>query len=172
MRFVKPYQLFLSTMKETKRKRGRLLGLDVGDKYVGLAVSDPDNKVASPLSVLVRTKSNIDLMASDFNLLISKFSLKGFVIGVPFDRQRAHNEAVLVKAFIDDLRGTGKLEGLQFTYWNERFTSKNVELLLRDLDISPFQSKTILDKFAAVGILQGYLDFVNRRMKQAEELAK
>ncbi|KAK4262758.1 hypothetical protein QN277_028272 [Acacia crassicarpa] len=174
MRFLKPYQLFLNTMKETKGKRGRLLGLDVGDKYVGIAVSDPANQVASPLSVLVRTKTNVDLMASDFNLLISKFSLKGFVVGVPFDRQRVHSEAVLVKTFIDDLSRTEKLEGLQFTYWNECFTSKNVELLLKDLDINPVQSKTMLDKFAAVGILQGYLDFVNRKMKQEdkEELAK
>ncbi|XP_028767430.1 uncharacterized protein LOC114725127 [Neltuma alba] len=173
MRFVRPYQLFLNTM-ETKGKRGRLLGLDVGDKYVGIAVSDPGNKIASPLSVLVRKKTNIDLMASDFNVLISNFSLNGFVVGVPFDRQRVHSEAVQVKAFIDELSRTGKLEGLQFTYWNECFTSKNVELLLKDLDINPVQSKTMLDKFAAVGILQGYLDFANRKMKQEvkEELAK
>ncbi|CAL5420581.1 unnamed protein product [Camellia sinensis] len=46
-------------------ERGRLLGLDVGDKYVGLAVSDTNNKIASPLSVLIRKKSKIDLMAND-----------------------------------------------------------------------------------------------------------
>lgn len=49
MRFVKPLQLFLDLTKTTKGKQGRLLGLDVGDKYVGIAVSDLDNKVASPL---------------------------------------------------------------------------------------------------------------------------
>lgn len=49
MRLVKPFQLFLDVMKTTEGKRGRLLGLDVGVKYVGIAVSDIDNKVASPL---------------------------------------------------------------------------------------------------------------------------
>ncbi|RVW16419.1 putative pre-16S rRNA nuclease [Vitis vinifera] len=124
-------------MKATER--GRLLGLDVGDKYVGLAVSDLHNKIASPLSVLLRKKSNIDLMATDFQSLISDLSLAGFIVGYPFNRQRSSPTAVNMKVFIDDLCKTGKLEGVRYTYWDECFTSK---------------SKTILDKFAAVGILQ------------------
>ncbi|KAH7839189.1 hypothetical protein Vadar_000898 [Vaccinium darrowii] len=145
-------------------ERGRLLGLDVGDKYVGLAISDTNNKVASPLSVLLRKKTNIDLMASDFQNLVSKFSLTGFVVGYPFDRWRSSPNAVQVKLLIDDLCETGKLEGLRYTFWDECFTSKNVELLLKPLDLHPVLSKTMMDKFAAVGILQGYLDYVNRNL--------
>ncbi|XP_057462545.1 uncharacterized protein LOC130752729 isoform X2 [Actinidia eriantha] len=139
MKYVKPLSLFQELMKTTPLERGRLLGLDVGDKYVGLAVSDTSNQIASPLSVLLRKKSNIDLMADDFQSL-----------------------AVQVKCLIDDLCKTGKLEGLRYTFWDECFTSKNVELLLKPLDLHPVMSKTIIDKFAAVGILQGYLDYVNR----------
>ncbi|XP_030946556.1 uncharacterized protein LOC115971305 isoform X4 [Quercus lobata] len=142
MRYVKSLNLFQDLLTSKAVKRGRLLGLDVGDKYVGLAVSDTHNKIASPLSVLLRKKSNIDLMVSDFRSL-----------------------AVQVKLFIDDLCKTGKLKGLNYTYWDESFTSKNVELLLKPLNLHPVQSKTIIDKFAAVGILQGYLDYVNRKMK-------
>lgn len=49
MKYVKPLQLFQDMLKMKVRERGRLLGLDVGDKYVGLAVSDPRNKSASPV---------------------------------------------------------------------------------------------------------------------------
>ncbi|KAL4603865.1 hypothetical protein ACB092_10G153700 [Castanea dentata] len=165
MRYVKPLNLFHDLLTSKAVKRGRLLGLDVGDKYVGLAVSDTHNKIASPLSVLLRKKSNIDLMVSDFQSLISELSLVGFVVGCPFDRRRSAPDAVQVKLFIDDLCETGKLKGLNYTYWDESFTSKNVELLLKPLNLHPVQSKTIIDKFAAVGILQGYLDYVNRKMK-------
>ncbi|KAL2936479.1 putative pre-16S rRNA nuclease [Bienertia sinuspersici] len=162
MRYVKPLTLFQDLLKTNAAKHGRILGLDVGDKYVGLAVSDPENKIAMPLSVLLRKKFNIDMMAADFTSLISEFSLSGFVVGCPFDRQRPSPDAVQVKVFVDDLCKTKKLEGVSYTYWNECFTSKNVDLLLKPLTLHPVELKTMLDKFAAVGILQGYLDYVNR----------
>ncbi|KAM1079963.1 hypothetical protein ACFX2B_014469 [Malus domestica] len=165
MRYVKPLNLFQDLLKANTLERGRLLGLDVGDKYVGVAVSDLHNKIASPLSVLLRKKSNIGLMAADFQSLISELSLVGFIVGYAFDRQKGTPDAVQVKLFIDDLSKTRKLEGLKYTYWDEGFTSKNVELLLKPLNLPPVQSKTIMDKFAAVGILQGYLDYVNRELK-------
>ncbi|XP_019420916.1 PREDICTED: uncharacterized protein LOC109331092 [Lupinus angustifolius] len=167
MKQVTALQLFHDVAKNSHSK---LLGLDVGDKYVGLALSDFHNHIASPFSVLLRKKSNIALMASDFQCLITQYSLKGFVIGIPFDRHRVSADAVQVKAFINDLSNTKKLHGIPYTYWNERFTSKNVELFLRSLDLyHPYHSKTMLDKFAAVGILQGYLDYANRKVKLETE---
>lgn len=165
MKYMKPVNLFQELLKSNGVERGRLLGLDVGDKYVGLAVSDFDNKIASPLSVLLRKKSNIDLMVGDFQSLIKELSLSGFIFGYPFDRQRSSPDAIQVKLFIDDLCKTEKLEGLRYTFWDECFTSKNVELLLKPLNLHPVLSKTMMDKFAAVGILQGYLDFVNKDTK-------
>lgn len=53
MKYVKPSILFRDLLKRDELKHSRLLGLDVGDKYVGLAVSDPDNKIASPLRYFV-----------------------------------------------------------------------------------------------------------------------
>ncbi|KAJ9147917.1 hypothetical protein P3X46_030031 [Hevea brasiliensis] len=167
MKYLTPLALFHELLKTKARERGRLLGLDVGDKYVGLAISDPHNKIASPLSVLLRKKTNIDLMASDFQSLISELSLMGFVVGYPFERGRARTapDALHVKLFVDDLSKTGKLEDLKYTYWDECFTSKNVELLVKPLDLHPVLAKTITDKFAAVGILQGYLDYVNKKVE-------
>ncbi|KAH9625868.1 hypothetical protein KSS87_010629, partial [Heliosperma pusillum] len=162
MKYMKPLSLFRELQKTNALERGRFLGLDVGDKYVGLAVSDSDNKIATPLSVLLRKKSNIDLMAGDFLSLISEFSLTSFIVGCPFDRQRPSADAAQIKVFVDDLCKTGKLKGVKYTFWNECYTSKNVELLLEPLELHPVELKTMLDKFAAVGILQGYLDYVNR----------
>nr|KJB25832.1 hypothetical protein B456_004G211600 [Gossypium raimondii] len=166
MQYVKPLHLFQNLVKSNASQGGRLLGLDVGDKYVGLAVSDLDNKIASPLSVLVRKKTNIDLVAHDFQSLISELSLVGFVVGYPFDRQRLAPDATQVKLFIDDLSETGKLDGLKFTFWDERFTSKNVELLIKPLSLHPVLAKTVVDKFAAVQILQAYLDYVNKKERR------
>ncbi|KAG9455753.1 hypothetical protein H6P81_000261 [Aristolochia fimbriata] len=171
MKLMRPIDLFQQALKNNKPVQGRFLGLDVGVKYVGLAISDPHNKIASPLSVLVRKKSKIDLMAKDFSLLISEFSLAGFIVGYPFDSQGAGSvEAVPVKLFMEELRNTGKFEGLPYTYWDERFTSKCVEVFLRPLNLQHALSKSFVDKFAAVGILQGYLDFVNRNLKETDSV--
>ncbi|GER57539.1 polynucleotidyl transferase [Striga asiatica] len=149
MKYLKPMKLYHEVLKSNELKRSCLLGLDVGDKYVGLSVSDADNKIASPLSVLVRKKMNIDLIASDFQ-----------------------NLAIQVKLFIDDLTKTGKFGDLKYTFWDECFTSKSVEFLLKPLSLHPVQFKTIMDKFAAVGILQGYLDFANRSRDQEAEISQ
>ncbi|KAI3727617.1 hypothetical protein L6452_16235 [Arctium lappa] len=164
MKYMKPLNLYQDLLKLHAVERGRLLGLDVGDKYVGLAVSDFNNKVASPLSVLVRKKNNIGLMAIDFQNLISELSLSAFIVGYPYDRQRNSPNATQVKVFVDDICKLGKLEDVRYTFWDECFTSKNVELLLKPLKFSSTEAKTISDKFAAVGILQGYLDYVNRNI--------
>ncbi|KAL8139931.1 hypothetical protein V2J09_005952, partial [Rumex salicifolius] len=185
MRYVKPMGFYQELMKSEALKGGRLLGLDVGDKYVGLAISDPENVIASPLSVLLRKKNNIGLMAGDFKKLvsgisiyslcyiaeiesemkirISKFSLAGFIVGYPYDRGCTNDsDAVRIKIFMDALSQTEKLKGLRYTYWDEGFTSKNVELLLKPLALHPLEYKSVSDKFAAVGILQAYLDHINR----------
>ncbi|KAM3303075.1 putative pre-16S rRNA nuclease isoform X1 [Capsicum chacoense] len=167
MRFMKQSNLFHELLKSNTLASSRFLGLDVGDKYVGLAVSDATNTVASPLAVLLRKRTNIDLMAKDLQSLVSELSLGGFVFGYPFDRQKTSRTALQIKVFIDDLCKTGELKGVNYTFMGEGFTSKNVESFLQDLKFRPTQSKTLLDKFAAVGILQLYLDYVNR--KQAKE---
>ncbi|XP_050377904.1 uncharacterized protein LOC126795125 isoform X2 [Argentina anserina] len=154
MKYVRPLNLFMDLHKA--KPRGRILGLDVGDKYVGLAISDPSNKIAHPVSVLLRKKSTLDLMAEDFNSLVSMFSVAAFVVGYPFtESRRGCPEAVQVKLLVEDLCKTRRLQGVKYTYWNECFTSKNGEYLLKDLrSFHPVEQKTIVDKFAAVGILQ------------------
>ncbi|KAM7274141.1 hypothetical protein ACFE04_028805 [Oxalis oulophora] len=167
MKLTRPCELFCELAKKNVKQRGKLLGLDVGDKYVGIALSDTKKKIASPLSVLVRTNSNIDLVVTDFQTLISKLSIHGIVVGYPFDRLKESAAAVQVNVFVDELSKTGKLEDTKYTYWNECFTSKDVSLMSKNLNIPASVSKTLCDKYAAVGILQGYLDYMNKKMKLA-----
>ncbi|XP_010527753.1 PREDICTED: uncharacterized protein LOC104805035 isoform X2 [Tarenaya hassleriana] len=164
MKYVKPLSLAVGISKTKTSVQRRLLGLDVGDKYVGLAISDASNKKALPLSVLLRTKTNIDLMATDFQNLISKFSISGLVVGYPLDRLGNIDDGVGMDTFIEELHKTGKLEDVKYSYWDERLSSKAVEMLLEPLNIHQVKKKTMLDKCAAVGILQGYLDFVNKNI--------
>ncbi|KAF2594758.1 hypothetical protein F2Q70_00043801 [Brassica cretica] len=173
MKYVKPLKLLIlgDALKTTKVSvPGRFLGLDVGDKYVGLAVSDPSNMIASPLSVLLRKKTNIDLMATDFQNLVKAFSVSGLVVGYPFGKLNNVEDVVTVNLFIEELRKTERLKDAKYTYWDERLSSKTVELMLKPLKLHQVQEKTMLDKFAAVVILQvrslisalEYLDYANR----------
>ncbi|EFH54151.1 hypothetical protein ARALYDRAFT_323835 [Arabidopsis lyrata subsp. lyrata] len=162
MKYVKPLSLLGNALKTKVSVPGRFLGLDVGDKYVGLAISDPSNMVASPLSVLLRKKTNIDLMATDFQNLVKAFSVSGLVVGYPFGKLNNVEDVVTVNLFIEELRKTEKLKDVKYTYWDERLSSKTVELMLKPLNLHPVQEKTMLDKLAAVVILQEYLDYANR----------
>lgn len=174
MRLLKVEELFRKVLQGGSEKQARLLGLDVGSKYVGLAVSDHQNKIALPLSVLGRTKKNINLMADDFKTLVEKYSLEGFVVGYPFNLQgQSSPDAIQVNLLVGELCKTGKLNDLSYTYWDENFTSKCVEALLNPLKLNdPIETKTMTDKFAAVCILQGYLDNMNRATRSAENCAE
>ncbi|CAF1854951.1 hypothetical protein HID58_061177 [Brassica napus] len=169
MKYVKPLRLLGDALKTKVSVPGRFLGLDVGDKYVGLAVSDPSNMIASPLSVLLRKKTNIDLMATDFQNLVKSFSVSGLVVGYPFGKLNNVEDVVTVNLFIEELRKTEKLKDVKYTYWDERLSSKTVELMLKPLKLHPVQEKTMLDKFAAVVILQEYLDYANRYVNTEPE---
>ncbi|KAF8079444.1 hypothetical protein N665_1026s0004 [Sinapis alba] len=144
MKYVKPLRLLGDALKTKVSVPGRFLGLDVGD------------------NVLLRKKTNIELMATDFQNLVKAFSVSGLVVGYPFGKLNNVEDVVTVNLFIEELRKTEKLKDVKYTYWDERLSSKTVELMLKPLKLHPVQEKTMLDKFAAVVILQEYLDYANR----------
>lgn len=166
MKYVKHLELFQILFKNGKLEKSRLLGMDVGDRYVGLAVSNPLNEIASPHSVLIRKQSNINSIADKLEELVTRFSLAGFVIGYPLPLYRfQRSQAIQVKMFVEQLQKTGRFGCLNYTYCDERLTSRAVESMLKPLEIHPMHMKHMMDKFAAVGILQGFLDELQHQAK-------
>lgn len=166
MKYVKQLELFQILFKNGKLGTGRLLGMDVGDRYVGLAVSNHLNEIASPHSVLIRKQSNINSIADKLQELVRRFSLVGFVIGYPLPLYHfQRSQAMQVKMFVEQLQKTGRFGCLNYTYWDERLTTRAVESMLKPLKIHPLQMKHMMDKFAAVGILQDFLDNLQHQAK-------
>ncbi|KAK0603720.1 hypothetical protein LWI29_007897 [Acer saccharum] len=180
MKYLKPLNFHKDFFKDflikKDSKHGRLLGLDVSDKYVSLAVSDWKNITAVPLRALDRQESIMTSMAADlFQSLIAEHNLVGFVVGTNYDlldnRPTLEEETQI---FVDNLRKTGIVEGLKYTFWDRGITSKNaefvlkqhVEFILENLNSPPDMSKTIMEKCRAVSALQGYLDCTNKMVKE------
>lgn len=173
MKYAKQLELFQILFKNGKLETGRLLGMDVGDRYVGLAVSNPLNEIASPHSVLIRKQSNINSIADNLQELVTRFSLVGFVIGYPLPLYHFQRpQAVQVKMFVEQLQKTGRFGFLNYTYWDERLTSRAVESMLKPLRIHPLHMKHMMDKFAAVGILQDFLDNLQHQAKSCVQSEK
>ncbi|TXG61735.1 hypothetical protein EZV62_013098 [Acer yangbiense] len=128
MEYLKPVDFYKRIFKDILKKEdylkpGRLLGLDVSDKYVSLAVSDWKNLTAVPLSrALDRQEINMSSMADMIQSLIPEHNLVGFVVGTKHDRCLDAQ----TQTFIDDLckTGKGKVKGLKYTFWDCGITSK------------------------------------------------
>ncbi|KAK1553041.1 hypothetical protein Q3G72_027708 [Acer saccharum] len=169
MKYLNPLSLFIEVLKTKSFESKSLLGLQLTEKYVDLAVSDSDNKVAVPLSSLNRQRIDFYLMADKLQILISKHNLMGIVVGNPSRRTLEKLNCVANKAFFDELCKTGKFEGLKYTYWDDLISSKhmefqlkhNLEFMIEHLNLPQDKSKEIIDRCIAAHMLQGYLDCSN-----------
>ncbi|TXG62123.1 hypothetical protein EZV62_013486 [Acer yangbiense] len=179
MKFLKPVtfykEVFKDILMKNASKHGRLLGLDVSDKCVSLAVSDSKNLTAVPLRCLHRKKTTTS-MADIFQSLISEHNLVCFVVGTPYTRHcNAKPFLEETQIFIDKLCKTGKLEGFKYTFWDSCIRSKNsefvleqhVKFMLEHLNQPKIKKpKTIIKKCLAVSALQGFLDCTHKMVEE------
>ena len=134
--------------------RGRILGLDVGLRRIGLAVSDPLGITAQGIRTLVRKNKRTDLAA--FEALIREYSVKEVVVGHPLRMSGAEgSQAEKVRAFADLLATTFKIP---VHLWDERLSSVEANRVLRGSEISIEKRAKAVDQLAAVLILQSYMD--------------
>lgn len=132
----------------------RLLGLDVGTKTVGLALSDVTRTIASGLTTLARTKFSAD--ARRLLELAQEHGVGGLVIGLPVNLDGSHGPRVqATRAFT---RNLAKLTPLPMLLWDERLTTAAAERSLLEADISRRRRAEVIDKVAATLILQSALD--------------
>jgi putative Holliday junction resolvase len=135
-------------------RKGRLLGIDFGTVRIGLAVSDHDRIVASPLATYTRKSAAED--AAYFAKVVSDSQAVALVVGLPLhsngDESDKSREA---RAFGDWL---SRAANLPLTFWDERFTTDRAEEALLGAKLSPRERKELRDRVAAQMILQAYLD--------------
>lgn len=133
---------------------GRLLGIDHGEKTLGLALSDERRSVASPLITLRRTKFTKD--AEDLWHLIDEHQVVGLVFGWPLEMDgRIGPRCQSVRAFATRLLHT---RDLPLLLWDERLSTSAVTRTLIEADRSRARREVLVDKMAACYILQGALD--------------
>ena len=142
-------------------ERGRLLGLDLGEKTIGLAVSDRDRSLASPLETLRRGKFRRD--AEALAAIIAEREVAGLVLGLPVNMDGSEGpRCASVRQFAANLETLAGL-ALPVAFWDERLSTSAVERFLVDeADMSRKRRGEVVDKMAAGYILQGALDALAR----------
>jgi putative holliday junction resolvase len=133
---------------------GRLLGVDYGQVRVGLAVSDPDRKIAFPLATYERRGRERD--AEHFRALVAAEAITGLVVGLPVHLDGTEGvKAAEARAFAAWLAG---VTGLPLAFFDERFTTVQAEAALWDAGLTHKKRKARRDRVAAQILLQTYLD--------------
>jgi putative holliday junction resolvase len=136
----------------------RLMGLDLGTKTIGLALSDVSRTVASPYETLRRAK-----FTQDAELLLSivdKHGVGGLVIGLPVEMDgNEGSRCQSARAFAANLL---RLRELPIAFWDERLSTAAVTRTLLEADASRRRRAEVVDKMAAAYILQGALDAMGR----------
>lgn len=136
----------------------RTMGLDVGEKRIGIAVSDPMGWTAQSHSVLNRKQNTADLKYLE--QLRQELGVEKIIIGYPRNMNGTIGpKALEIEEFAEQLRQYTKVA---IEFWDERLSTRSAERILLEADISRSKRKKIIDKLAAAHILQGYLDSQSR----------
>ncbi len=142
----------------------RILGIDYGSTRLGLAMSDEDGILASPLPVRTRKTLADDL---DFiTRLVNKNMVGTIVVGLPLNMNGSHGQmAQAVMAFVEHL---GEKCDVPIDTFDERLTTSEAERVLVQADVSRKRRRPLRDGLAATLILQGYLDTQRLRVEHNE----
>ena len=147
------------TINEFKNKLSsgsRLLGIDLGSKRIGIAISDYNQKIATPLQTLDKSKQG--KLIDELESIIAEYDIRGIIIGNPINMdgtygtssQSAKDIAINISNTID----------IPVSLWDERLSTVGAFNLSSELDLNVSKREKDIDKFAAAFILQGALDFI------------
>lgn len=131
----------------------RLIGLDVGEKRIGVALSDEEGRMAFPLEVIVRKSRSADLRR--IAELVERHEVERVVVGLPVMLTGQEGpQARTVQTFVARLQ---KELPVPVVVWDERLSTAEVERLLIDADVGRGRRRRVVDKLAAAVILDSYL---------------
>ena len=140
----------------------RLMGLDLGTKTIGLALSDVSRTVATPFDTIRRTKFTPD--AEQLFALMAKHDVGGLVLGLPVEMDGTEGpRCQATRSFAANLM---RLRDVAIAYWDERLSTASVTRTLLEADSSRKRRGEVVDKMAAAYILQGLLDSLPRKSRE------
>lgn len=143
----------------------RKLGLDIGEKRIGIAVSDPTGTIAKPLTTIERNKLKVE--AKKIKCLIEEYEIDEIVAGLPVDlRGKKAIAAQKVDSYLGELEN--ELD-MPVTRFDERLTSKIADQMLRASGLKSEKRKKAIDEMAASVILQSYLEKIKNDVIRPEE---
>ena len=132
----------------------RILGLDVGEKRIGVAISDELGIIASGFDVIKRENDGKDI--DSLCDIVLKYKVNEIVVGFPKNMNGTIGPSgFAVKGFVEEFR---RKSNVKIKLWDERLTTVAAERTLLEADMSRKKRRKVIDKLAAVLILQGYLD--------------
>ncbi|MEZ4357035.1 MAG: Holliday junction resolvase RuvX [Eubacteriales bacterium] len=135
----------------------RIICLDIGEKRIGIALSDPLFITAQGVETYERKNTSADI-----EYLVNKAKTLGadvFLVGLPLNMNGSFGpQAEKIKSFAEKIKKASKME---LKYFDERLTTKEAEKVLIAADLSRAKRRKVIDKMAAVVILQSYLDTIS-----------
>lgn len=141
-------------MQQAEGSNGRLAGIDYGTVRIGVAVTDPGQRIASPLAIYNRQDESAD--AGYFRRLVAQQEIVGFVVGLPVHLDgRESQKSIEARQFGQWLQQT---TGVSVVFFDERFTTAEAEQLLAGAELTKKQRKARLDKLAAQILLTAFLE--------------
>ena len=150
--------LDIEDFKKSIGKKSRLLGIDPGKKRVGLAISDEDKLVSTPLKTIIK-KNNSDLV-KEIKKIIEENNIKGIVVGNPINMDGSKGPSA--QSANDFAKYLSNNISIPVTMWDERLSSEAAFNLSSNLDINTSKKVEKLDQNAASFILQGAIDYIKR----------
>lgn len=134
----------------------RIIGLDVGSKTMGVALSDALKITAQGLLTIDWKEEDISSADEQLKSIIKEYDVTHIVIGLP--KHMNGSIGVRGEASEDYAKHCEEVHGISVSLWDERLSTVAAERMLIDADVSRAKRKKVIDKMAAVLILQGYLD--------------
>lgn len=138
----------------------RILCLDVGEKRIGVAVSDELGITAQGLGTVERKQNSKDEDIEEIRKIVEKYNVDKIILGLPKNMDGTLGQSgKMVEDYAKKLQSCLNID---LGFWDERLSTVSAERVLIDADISRKKRKSVIDKLSAVIILQSYLDYKSR----------
>lgn len=153
------YELKNVDLKKLLADNSVIIGLDIGDKTVGIAVSDRRIKIASGVTTVQRNGSQQDF--EKLKNAVDKYNVGCIIFGWPVQMNgQPGSQCEKILKFVEKLKDY--FPNIPFSYWDERLSTCAVTNVLLKADVSRKKRKKVVDKSASIYILQGAIDCLNR----------